>query len=498
MSDDRHFVGPLISALKSPNPWDALQHLPNIETEASRWSTANLDQCIVGLICSRALIEKLADDEVPDDLSGDARNFFVQCGYSSEITVPRLVAARRLTQALIQLSLLFPRHFTSMGESHPDVATVPALDGFAAARGELTHWIDDSTWDFLMSSDIHWRQKLSFLQSVTVSLLTSLSWYFIRISVDRWPASLEGVSALVVFKEICRSAANLTGKDNAGFLALTDRETWTKLQQITEIVLKTYPAAIRTRLIQGNGPSGSNFVAVIDPTTALSVAALSLVSPWLEVISTQSDDSDLKEALQKYDRTRGRSDDSIWTRRTPNSVQHYTDFVSPVEGDGSFPASVPDVEYIVREIIVANGIEQILKVPNEFTAQTPRGWIHIRTPWAFHLDLIDTPGAMDMHRRSPLLAWIIHSSTNQAPSLNVFSNIDAIVDYLQETIAAADKRERFKQAMLDVESIAIPPTVALSTAAIIPYLFPDTPKALVVTLATMVYPGIKIFRTRIK
>jgi hypothetical protein len=490
-------INPLLGALSSPKPWDALEYLPKVEAkeEASRWSTADLDQCVVGLICSQVLIKKLADEDLPADLDGVDRDLLVQCGYSAATTVSRLIAARRLKDSLLQLSLLFPRHFTALGELHADGGTIPAFDGLETIRAHHALWVDQKVFDLLKSSNLDWKQKIIFLQSATVAAATSLSWYYVRIAVERWPASLDGAVGWEVFARICVSVQALMATPN--FLATTDQATWKKLSRVSEIVVKTYPTAIRNKLIRGNAPSGTEFVAVIDPVTALSNAGLALISPWLETVSSQSDETAFEEALKRYKGVRGRAHET-WTQPTPDRLQRYSDFVSPVEGDGSWPATIPNVEYIVREMIAAGGMEGLMKAPAELIAPTPQGWVWLRTPWMLPLELGGNPSTAQLHRRSPLFAWMVHSSTNLVPSQNVFSNMDIAVDYMQETIGAADKKQRFKQAMLDAESIAFPAAMAASTAGLIPFLFPDTPRFAVAALGAIVYPIVKVVRSRIK
>jgi hypothetical protein len=58
-----------------------------------------------------------------------------------------------------------------------------------------------------------------------------------------------------------------------------------------------------------------------------------------------------------------------------------------------------------------------------------------------------------------------------------------------------DRGRRLKAAMLDVESIFIPS--ALATSSIVPFLFPQISAQLVAALAAMVYPIIKVARSRL-
>jgi hypothetical protein len=497
MSEPDTLATALLDSLNGSAPWAALGRLPQVakfdqasDRRLDLWAGADLLDCAVALTCTHYLVESLLEKDVPTEIEGADRFLLTECRYSATSTVPRLLIAQRLLDSAMKLSALLP----GMRARHAADGTEPVLGAVDTVRGRLDAWVDKDVLDALLSSSLSAREQFSLLEKAAQALTVSASWYYVRVAVERWPASLEGRMAAEMFARISTFAEHIMTQPD--FLILTSESTWSKLSALTGSFATTYPAAVRSQLASANAPSGKEFVAVLDPRSAVNCAALRTIGPWLKVVRSAEDASEFEFAVKNYWRVRGREELSTGSAdSSATGVAQYTDFVVPVEGDGSWPSSVADVEYVVREMIVAGGIEGAFKAPQELIAPTDRGWVWIRTPWSLPLALAEDDNARDLHRRAPLIAWMIHCSSNPFADQNMFGNTDKAIAYMEKVGQSNDRGRRLKAAMLDVESIFIPS--ALATSSILPILFPQISAQLVAALAAMVYPIIKVARSRL-
>ena len=120
----------------------------------------------------------------------------------------------------------------------------------------------------------------------------------------------------------------------------------------------------------------------------------------------------------------------------------------------------------------------------------------IRTPWTLPLALASDDEARDLHRRAPLIAWMIHCSSNPFAEQNIFGNNDAAITHMEKVGQSNDRVRRLREAMLDIESIVLPAT--LTTSSILPSLFPTLSPPLVAAATAMIYPVIKVARSRLE
>ena len=495
MGTDATLTSTLLDAVNGPSPWAVLGHLPQVPRfdhannhNLELWATANVLDCAVALTCTHYVFDRLLEDDVPPEIEGPDRGVLTEYGYSATSTVPRLLIAQRLIDSAVQIAALLPRLDAQRAATGAD----PNLEGIEMVRARLDGWVQKDVLSALLSPSIAAREKFRLLLNGAGLLNAMASWYYVRAAIERWPASLTGRMAADMFARLSTCAHHLMIRPE--ILTLTPRSTWDKLPSIIDIIASTYPAAVRGALANSNAPFGEQFVAVFDPTCAVNCAAVQVIGPWLKRLREDEDASEFEIAVEAYWRARGRTTQSTAPFTTRSG--QYTDFVTPAKGDGSWPCSVADVEYVVREMIVAGGIERAFEAPQELVAPTDGGWVWIRTPWTLPLALASDDEARDLHRRAPLIAWMIHCSSNPFAEQNIFGNNDAAITHMEKVGQSNDRVRRLREAMLDIESIVLPAT--LTTSSILPSLFPTLSPPLVAAATAMIYPIIKVARSRLE
>jgi hypothetical protein len=477
------------SASGSRNFWDALDHLPRVaryghksDERAQLWADASLGDYIIVAEYLRIALGKLDDEDVPMDIEGDDRSFLLDCRYSARSTVPQLIAARKIVEASEQTSLLI----YYLWAMHKRSRTQPGVQELEEMRPRLG-WMGRSMLDLMLSA-ANGLEKLASLQTAISSLAVTASWLYAHIAINRWPPSLSGEDAMKMLGTIFVAAQNVMTRPK--YLPLTHDRTWEKLSEITKSTGKSYGPAIRARIKEARTPSGSRFVAVIDPTSALYSASIGVVGPILRGMRKGEDDGSVDRAIQTYARVRAGFRPPEMNRGAAHD--EYTDFVIPEEGDGLWPASVPEAEYLVRDLLMLRGMDaDALSTPQEMMAEVGGGWIWLRTPWSLPIALIDSANVQDWHRRAPLLGWMIHASTNPGSEQNFCANHDTVVGWVRAAWASDVERKRYRDLWTDIMSMAIPGTIGTQFLFT---LFPDVPHAAMGAMASMVYPLIKLIQ----
>jgi hypothetical protein len=495
------------SASGSRNFWTALDHLPPIarfgeksDDRSRQWANASLGDYVIVAEYLRIALSKLASaderaepnaasvlageqkDDIPKDIQGVDRGLYLHCRYSASSTVPQLIATRKVIEASEQTSLLIYQLWTS----HKGLRTQLGVKELEETRSQLG-WVEPSMLNFMLSPT-NGLAKLPVLQKAVNSLSVTASWLYASIAINRWPPSLSGEDGMMMLRTILVAAATVMTKPD--YLLLTHNRTWETLSEIVKVVAKSFSPAIREKIKAAQAPSGSRFVAVLDPTSALYAAAIGVVGPALKGMRKGKDDGSVDRAVRTYARVRAGFRRPEMDRTTTHD--QYTDFVIPEEGDGLWPASVPEVEYLVRDLLVLRGMDgEALNTPQELIAEVGGGWIWLRTPWALPIDLLENENAQHWHRRAPLLGWMIHASTNPGPEQNFCANHDAVVGWVRAAWASDKEGKRYDDIWNDLKSVAIPGAIG---TGILFTLFPDVPHAAMGALAAMIYPLIKLFQ----
>jgi hypothetical protein len=375
---------------------------------------------------------------------------------------------------------------------HQGIGTQSGVEELERLRPQLG-WAGRAMLEYMLSP-AEGSQKLKLLKKAVNSLTVTASWMYAHIAVEHWPPSLNeaeaahGEQAMRMLDTIV--LATQAVMTNPEYLALTGDHIWERLGTIANATGKSYCSAIRQKIKAARAPCGSRPVAVLDPTSALYAAAIGVIGPALKGMRSGKDDGSVDRAIQTYIRVRAGFRPPEMDRTAPHD--QYTDFVIPAEGDGLWPASVGEVEYLVRDLLMLRGMDgEALNTPLEMIAEVGGGWIYLRTPWSLPIGLLDTDNVEDWHRRAPLLAWMIHASTNPAPEQNFCANHDTVVKAVRTAWASEVQRKRYEELWADVLSVAVPG--ALATGFLFTF-FPNISPEERAPIAAMILPLIKLIQ----
>lgn len=258
MGDLDHSRMAILDTINGSQPWRALDRLPPPLSAgpdaAAPWEEASLADYFVVAEIVRTLFDKLVDDHVPPpDIEGASKVVWTKAHYNSESTVPAMVAADRLREACIQTSLLIYRRYLDRRDVVGQLSTAGLEDIYR-------HHRDSHLIQWLMAPNVQTNTKLHYLQALFDTVGAELSWYLLDLAVARWPADLTGRAALENFKIVSNYATPIMRRPE--LIALTDRKTWARLQNIAERVASMYGSMIRHELINAKAACGSNFVAI--------------------------------------------------------------------------------------------------------------------------------------------------------------------------------------------------------------------------------------------
>ena len=473
--------------------WEGLEHLPPVPMYGQKsgertqaWANASLGDYLIVAEYLRTALWKLADEAVPKEMADPEQAFLLHCRYSGSSSVPRLIGAKKVREASAQTSLLIYQ----LWRTHEGPGTEPETGDLEQTQHQLG-WMASEVLRYMLSG-ASGREKLVQLQRAVNSLSVEASWLYAQIAITNWPPSLGGEDGMRMLRTVFVAVQDVMTRPQ--YLALTDHETWETLSERIKTVGESYGPAVREKIIAAQAPSESRFVAVLDPTSALYAAAIGVVGPAFKGMREGGDDGKADPAIETYKRVR-RSFRPPEMDRTSVHDQ-YTDFVVPREGDGLWPASVPEVEYLARELLMLRGMDgEALSTPQEIIAEVAGGWIWLSTPWSLPISLIDDENTQDWHRKAPLLAWMIHASTSPSADQNFCANHDIVVRWVQKAWASEVERKRHSEFWADMQSVAIPGAIGTGVGtAFVLWMFPQIPPAAAGAMNAMIYPLIKLIQ----
>jgi hypothetical protein len=479
----------ILNSACGTRPWDAVRYLPETPNygqpadEAPRiWADASIADYFLVLEYSNMLLMKLISGEIPVGVDGPDRSFLLRCSYGSNTSVPQLLCVRRILDAAKYTSFQLYR----LQVWHHESQTEPGTTELAAFRSQLAPWVNAPLLEFMLTAS-NGLMKLNSLRRAADALAVSTSWCHLDLAVDRWPESLEGYDAYAMFRAIAIDAQAIM--TNPLFLVLTSEHTWAKMGDIAEVIGKSYPSAVRSRLRADNAPSESRFVAVLDPTFVLYAALIGVVEPWLTAMGSGKDSGAVTRAIETYRTVRGQPD--LPETIGAEMVERYTDFVVPVEGDGLWPTSVVEVESLVREMLRSAPPEAAVNTPLTIVAEINGGWIWLETPWSLPIGLIGDENVEQWFRREPLLAWMAYTSINPGLANNIWVNHDTVVRWMEEAFESQEQRQRYQEVSRDIQSVVIP---GILGATILAFLFPNVPAPELSAISAMIFPLIKLIQ----
>ena len=165
----------------------------------------------------------------------------------------------------------------------------------------------------------------------------------------------------------------------------------------------------------------------------------------------------------------------------------------PSAGDGVWPASVVEVELVIREFLAA--------VPEAKQAAGARGPVvgyvgerlfEVTPPTSIPSHLLETERQRGLHGLSPLLAWMSLPGSSSDPNRNVYANHDLAVGRMRLVVSSLpDKVEALGSFRSELEAILLP---ALTSATVLSLLFDKVDPFTLAVLAPTIYPLYKLFK----
>jgi hypothetical protein len=482
----------ILSAATGPDCWRAIDLLPEAPTkdgvlagtQSEDWAEASFGDLVLGLEYCRLLLQKIADDQFPP-LAADSRGKrLVKFGFHSVQSVPALAVAERLNSAAMQLAMRLwrMRDWNLKLGTHPDdtelIQLVPKMQG----------WADERLLSGVMSSAVPGDWKLVQLQRAAETLTAAAAWAFVQIAVTRWPEPLRGDAAFAMAIELLVRALHLANTER--IYAVTRAEVWSRLHQIAVTAGSERAGLERRRMAESLPQEFRNkHVAVLDPSFALSTAVAGLAASSIAALDDADQADRFDASLRNWERVRHRNEER--EEDELSKLRELSDLVVPSTGDGVWPASVIEVEKLVRELFASTPQAQWPHSPAPTIGWSGDKLFQVTPPTSIPADLLETQRQQGIHALSPLLAWMAHSSSSQR---SVWANHDQAVALLQEGFRDAERRAGLRSLRSDIESVVLPSATSFTVLSL---LFPDANALALGILAPAVGPLIKLLKRAI-
>jgi len=479
----------ILNAATDPNSWQALDLLPEAPTkdgavagvEAEDWAEASFGDLVLGLEYCRFLLQQIANDKLPSLVADPRGKRLVEFGFHSVQSVPALVVAERLNTAAMQLAMRLWR----MRDRNQRLGTHPDDTELIQVAPKMRGWADERLLSGVTSSAVPGNWKLEQLQRAAETLTAAAAWAFVQIAVMRWPGSLRGDKAFAMAIELLVRALHLANTER--IYAVTRMEVWSRLHQIA-VAAGSERARLERRRMADVLPKEirNRHIAVLDPSFALSTAVAALAASSTAALDDADQVDGFEASLRSWERVRYRNEKR--EEDEGSKLRELSDLVVPSTGDGVWPASVIEVESLVRELFASTPQAQWPHSPAPAIGWSGDKLFQVSPPTSIPVDLLETERQQGMHALSPLLAWMAHSSSSQR---SVWVNHDQAVALLKEGFRDAERRAGLRSMRSDIESVILPSATSFTALSL---LFPDANALALGILAPAVGPLIKLLK----
>jgi hypothetical protein len=489
-SKARHSI---LVAITSGDVWGAIDTLPRAPTKehvleskvTDDWADATFGDLVLGLQYCNVLMQAVVDGKPGRNVRDSSRDYLISLGYHSTETVPTMVCALRISSACGQLAMRLWR----MRATHQKLGTHPGDAEFLELMPQMEAWADRNVLFHLRSPVVSGDRKLEVLQEAAESLSAVASWVYVQMTVVRWPASLEEDPAFRLLTELLSIALGVATVKWLNIITAT--EAWTKLRDLA-ITAGAARADYRRMVLKPmfKKQIGDKHVAIFDPNFALTTALLDLVVQWHAALEGHATPSDFESKLQDWDRIRRR--DRPASSDEGFAGREYSDFIIPSQGDGVWPASIVEVESIVRDFL-----STVPQAAVEAGAYGPVvGYVgerlfEVMPPTSIPAHLLETARQRGLQGMAPLLAWMSFPSTSTRPDRNIYSTHDRAVELMRSIGVDPGKADGLGSLRSEIEAILMPP---LTSAAVLSLLFSTTDPFTLAILAPTVYPLYKLLK----
>lgn len=489
MGDFQRTRAAILNAANGADSWQALDLLPEAPTkdgalagiQAEDWTEASFGDLVLGLEYCRVLLQQIVDHKVPSRVADPRGKRLVEFGFHSAQSVPALVVAERLNAAAMQLAMRFWR----MRDLNKRLGTHPGDAELLDLAPKMQGWADERLLSGVTSSAVPGDWKLKQLQRAAETLTAAAAWIIVQIAVMRWPRSLRGDEAFAMAIELLVRALHLANTERV--YAVTSMEVWSRLHQIAVTAGSERAGLERGRMADFlQKEIGSRHVAVLDPSFALSTAVAALAASSIVALDDADQVDGFEESLRAWHRVRYRNEKR--GEDEGSKLRELSDLVVPSTGDGVWPASVIEVESLVRELFASTPQAQWPHSPAPAVGWSGDKLFQVTPPTSIPAELLETQRQQGMHALSPLLAWMAHSSSSQR---SVWANHDRAVALLEEGFRDSERREGLRSMRGDIESVIVPSATSFSLLSL---LFPDANAIALGILAPAIYPLIKLLK----
>jgi hypothetical protein len=481
-----------LDALAGPNPWDALEYLPppisDPPEKAAPWKEASLADFFVIIECVQNLFDRLSDGgSVPRVSRGPHFELWRACHFNSATTIPTLLVAERLRDACVHASVLIRERHRVLCQ-HPGVAGLDALEALDSesrvlARQELLSW--------LISNNETTANKLVALSRLMYGMSAALASMVLDTAVTRWPSNMEWAIAMRAYIAIGVQTGIAADPQ---LLALTDANTWKKFLTIAEQLGTEYAPAVRHRLSRSGLHHDPEAIAIFDPTFALSVEFLRAIVKWFAAVEDEAEE-DFNEAVEHFSLVLNRTEPSDLLEQSGRIC--LSDFVMASDGDGAWPSSVAEVEYIVRDVVAHAPISQFLDAPSDIVSAFDGKLFWLQTPWAMPVQMLNDPGFQEWQRRMPIWGWLMYSSSNPMADQNIFRNYMVALPALARMLASDAHAREVREWRRDLTDVGVPALIATGAMmALLHQYMPDVPTVVLAAIQAAFWPLVKLRRKR--
>lgn len=482
------------AAAAGSDVWRAVDLLPRNPTKAEAiageapddWAGATFGDLVLALQYCTRLAHAVAEGQ-PHDRPADAgAGYLTGLGYHSRETVPAMLSALRLSGACDQIALRTWR----LRLSHQQLKTEPDDAEFAELLPQMQRWADPVALFHLRSPVVSGAKKLEALQYAAQSLGAVAAWLYIDLALRRWPSALDIDPARDHLIQVLVVAVNVANAEWSA--ALTSAEVWQALHERATVVGADWPGRERQRISAALTQIGGKHVAVFDPSFALSTALVGLVAGFNALLDDPSRRGDFELGREAWSRTRHRDLDPRGDAGFAG--RQYSDFVVPSEGDGVWPASIVEVESVVRAFLKA-----VPEATSTAGAQGPvigsldERLFEVTPPTSIPGHLLETKRQQGFQAMAPLQAWMAFPASSSDKMGNVWRNHDLAANRILRDAGsdAPEKADQLGSLRAEVEAVVLP---SLTSATALALLFDKADPFLLAVLAPTIYPLYKLFK----